>query len=93
MSEKKNDCPFCAGKMISSEYCGGGIKTMGMMLGAMFGGYDDDEEHTEAYNGIMLKHGNMLCFDNSAREYAELAIEIRHCPFCGSVLEHEEEEE
>ena len=56
-----------------------------MMLGVM-AGLGNDQERDYAYNGIMLKNGNMLCFDNSAGEYAELAIDINYCPFCGKEL-------
>ena len=88
MMGEKNDCPFCAGKAVAAEYCGSGIQTMGMMLGSLFGKFGEDDVHEYAYNGIMLKRGNMLCFDNSAGEYAELAINIKHCPFCGRTLRH-----
>ena len=84
-----DDCKFCAGKAISAEYAGEGIKTMGMMLGMLFG-MDKDNEN-ELNNGIQLQEGNELTFDNSAREYAPLAIEIKYCPFCGKELVHKDE--
>ena len=80
-----SECPFCAGKAVKAEYCGQGIKTISMMLSMMFGP-NEDEEQDYANNGIMLKNGNQLCFDNSAGEYAELSIEIKNCPFCGKSL-------
>lgn len=83
-----NDCAFCNGKLISAEYVGQGIITMSMMVGMLFGGGSDDEERDYAYNGIIIKDGNRLCFDNSAGEYAELSLEIKHCPFCGKELHH-----
>lgn len=82
-----NECIFCSGTPIDAEYCGDGIKTMGMMLGMLFGA---GKSETECNNGIQLQHGNMLVFDNSAREYAPLSIEIRYCPFCGKELKAEE---
>lgn len=85
-----NECLFCAGKAIEAEYCGQGIKTMAMMISMMFGDSKKEQEQEYACNGIMLKKGNQLCFDNSAGEYAELSIEIKNCPFCGEELEAEE---
>ena len=77
------ECIFCKGYNVKAEYVGQGIKTMGMMLGMMFG---RDEDETECNNGIQLQNGNQLVFDNSAREYAPLSIDIHYCPFCGKEL-------
>ena len=79
-----DNCKFCEGKAIKAEYVGSGIKTMNMMLGMLMG--REEREGTECENGIQLQNGNQLVFDNSAREYAELAIEIEFCPFCGRKL-------
>ena len=78
-----DDCMFCSGCPVKAEYVGQGIKTMSMMLGMMFG---RDEDEDECNNGIQLQNGNQLVFDNSAREYAPLSIDIRYCPFCGKEL-------
>lgn len=82
------ECAFCAGKVINAEYAQDGIKTMGMMLSMLMGRFDEVKEKCD--NGIQLQDGNKLCFDNSAREYAVLSVDIRYCPFCGKELKAEE---
>ena len=74
-------CKFCEYKRIYPQYVGDGTKTMGLML-RMLGGIDED------YNdGIRLdSEKNILWFDNSDGEYAELGIDIQYCPLCGKKL-------
>ena len=67
-------CEFCKGKPIDAEYAGEGIKTMYMMLGIS----------PDGTNSIRIEHGNMLTWDNSAGEYAELSAKINYCPMCGN---------
>lgn len=79
-----SNCEFCSGKQVNAEYVGDGIQTMGMMLDQMFGASKKEKNFLK--NGIQLKDGKLLTFDNSAAEYAPLAIEIQYCPFCGKKL-------
>lgn len=90
-----NECRFCSGKPIAAELrLGGGIQTMSMMLDQLCGMFGKTyEEQNEVSNGIQLAKGNILTFDNSAREYSLLGIEIKCCPMCGRILEAEEGEE
>ena len=81
-------CGFCSGKAVPAEYCGDGIKSLGMMVEMFIGRKDTERDY--AYNGVMLKAGNKLCFDNSSAEYTELSIDIKYCPFCGRELKPEE---
>ena len=83
------NCLFCEGKPIRTEYCTNGTKPVMMMLDIMLGRIDD-RERDYAYDGIMLKEGNKLCFDNSSGEYSEQAIDINYCPFCGKELKADE---
>ena len=76
-------CKFCKGAPKRAEYVGDGIKTMGMMLEMMFG-VDEDTLHS---NCIYIKDGNLLTWDNSAKEYEELSTEIKYCPMCGRKLQ------
>ena len=75
------DCKFCAGEWIRSDYVGEGIVPIPLMLGP--GDMPRD--------GVHLKYGNCLYFDSSSHEYAEQAITIKYCPFCGAELKEEEE--
>ena len=80
-------CDFCEGIPIEAEYVSGGIQTMEMMIGNLAAAFGDIKKNNERLeNGIQLQDGNKLCFDSSAREYAVLSIEIKHCPFCGKEL-------
>ena len=79
-----NDCVFCEGKPISAEYVRGDIKPTKLMLKMLLGFEDEESEQCE--DGIQLKNGNRLYFDNSSGEYALQGIEIKHCPFCGKLL-------
>ena len=85
------DCPFCNGVQIDSEYIGQGTMTFNTFLGSFFGSEDTSKTETECSNGIILKRGNILLFDNSAQEYAALGVKIRYCPFCGRELKEEED--
>lgn len=90
---EKSKCRFCSGNNVPAEYTiGDGFKTMGMMIGMLSGMFGNEDEPERLYNGIQLQSGNMLCFDNSAREYVPLGIRIGNCPFCGRELKPEEEE-
>ena len=74
-------CDYCEGKRaIQAEYCGEGIKTMGMMLGALMGQNENNMAH--------IKDG-ILFADTSSGEYAELGFEINFCPMCGEKMENE----
>ena len=85
---EKSECRFCSGNNVPAECTiGDGFKTMGMMLRMLFG---NDDGSADLYNGIQLQSGNMLCFDNSAREYVPLGIRIGYCPLCGRELKEEE---
>lgn len=84
--DKKDYCPFCNGVQINSEYAGQGIMTLNTIIGSFFGSEDTNEIKTDCSNGIILKRGNLLFFDNSAQEYASLGIKIKYCPFCGKEL-------
>lgn len=87
---RPEDCRFCCGAPVpAEETAGDGIKTMEMILNLMFGRSSEDEYVS---NGIQLMDGNLLCFDNSAREYQTLGIRIGHCPLCGRELKPEEKE-
>lgn len=88
------NCKFCTGKAIKANAHGEGIPTMESMLDSLFGTMkEEDEEDNKCKNGIILRNGNELCFDNSSREYQELSIEISYCPFCGEELEKRTNEE
>lgn len=76
------ECEFCRGIPKRAEYVGDGIKTMGMMTEMMFG--INENAHS---NYIYIKNGNLLVWDNSAGEYAELSAEIKYCPMCGRKLQ------
>ena len=84
-----SNCKFCEGKVIKAHEYGEGIKTMKTMLNAFLCNQDEDEEFDRAEDGVMLNSGNVLSFDNSSGEYAEMFIEINYCPFCGRKLERE----
>lgn len=88
-----SECRFCCGEPVNAEATvGEGIKTMSMMIDLMFGSI---RSSTSEYvkNGIQLEDGNMMVFDNSAREYIPLGIRIGYCPFCGRELKQESNEE
>ena len=88
-----DNCKFCNGEPIPAEYeTGHGTRTVGMMIEMLMGGFLKSEKREYAYNGIQLKNGNILTFDNSACEYTGLGIEIKYCPFCGMILQHKEGE-
>ena len=89
--ETKLYCPFCNGVQINGEYVGEGIMTVNMIMGSLFGSEDTSENETDCSNGIILKGGNVLFFDNSAQEYASLGIKIRYCPFCGRELKSDDD--
>ena len=89
--DSKDTCLLCSGKPMSADTVNSGIKTIGMcidQLGFLFGRV---EERDYIYNGVQM-NGNVLMFDNSAREYAPLGIRINFCPICGRKLENKEEE-
>lgn len=74
-------CDYCEGKKsFEAEYCGEGIKTMSMMLGAL-SGYDK-ESMAHIKDGILFA-------DTSSGEYAELGFQINFCPMCGEKIESE----
>lgn len=74
-------CDYCKGKKaIKAEYCGEGIKTMSMMLGALMGHNENNMAH--------IKDG-ILFADTSSGEYAELGFKINFCPMCGEKIESE----
>ena len=82
---KDQNCPFCNGEVIEAEnYRGGGTPNISMMLETLSG--KKHEKNGYCSNGIQLENGNQLCFDNSAREYTLLSVEIKYCPFCGKEL-------
>lgn len=90
---EKSDCRFCSGGNVRAEFTvGDGLKTMGMMIGMLFGKFGNEDDPERVYNGIQLQSGNMLCFDNSSREYVPLGIRIGYCPLCGRELKEEEKE-
>lgn len=62
---------------------------MKTMFNNLLGLDKDYDESDRAEDGIMLKNSNILAFDNSSGEYAEMYIEINYCPFCGRKLERE----
>ena len=84
-----SNCKFCEGKVIKAHEYGEGIKTMRSMFSSLMGLSNDYDESDRAEDGIMLNNGNVLSFDNSSGEYAEMFIEINYCPFCGRKLERE----
>jgi len=84
-----SNCKFCEGKVIKAHEYGERIKTMKTMLNNMLGFDEDYDEYDRAEDGVMLNSGNVLSFDNSSGEYAEMFIEINYCPFCGKKLERE----
>lgn len=74
-------CDYCEGKKaFEAEYCGEGIKTMSMMLGALPGHCKESMAHIE--DGILFA-------DTSSGEYAELGFKINYCPMCGKKIESE----
>ena len=87
------ECRLCSGECVhAEEWRTGGIHTMSMMVGMLTGKmFDDDDEHLK--DGIKLEEGNLLCFDNSSREYTPLGIRISYCPLCGKELYQESNEE
>lgn len=88
-SKKMSNCKFCEGKVIKAHEYGEGIKTMKTMFNSLLGLDNDYDESYRAEDGVMLNSGNVLSFDNSSGEYAEMFIEINYCPFCGKKLERE----
>lgn len=85
------ECRFCSENPVRAECTvGDGFKTMGMMIDMLFGRPSDDDR---LENGIQLQDGNLLCFDNSAREYVPLGIRIGYCPLCGRELTQNDIEE
>jgi hypothetical protein len=92
----EKECKFCSGHHIMSEHVAEGIHPMGLrivMLRSMLGFPDEDDDEDEdpkgCCDGIELKHGNQIVFDNSSGEYAEQSIDINYCPFCGKKLSSE----
>lgn len=74
-------CDYCEGKRaFQAEYCGQGIKTTKMMIGALTGNREENVAH--------IKDG-ILFADTSSGEYAELGFEINFCPMCGEKIESE----
>ena len=88
----RKDCRFCCGDPVKAEFTvGEGIKTMQMMFSMLTGISDNDPD--KKADGIWLENGNMLCFDNSSREYVPLGINIGFCPLCGRELKQEKDPE
>ena len=86
------ECRFCSGKPVRSDFFyGSGLYTMRMMPG-LWGGRKEQEDDADVLEGIQLKNGNRMIFDSSSGKYVRLGIEIKHCPFCGKVLDKIEEE-
>ena len=86
-----SDCRFCNGEVIKPGSVGPGLPTISMavdQLCAAFGYRPSNKDKEKCHLGIQLQHGNRLCWDSSAREYATLDVEIQFCPFCGSKLEY-----
>ena len=86
-----HECRFCSENPVKAECTvGNGIKTMSMMIGMLFGRMSDDDRLED---GIQLQDGNLLCFDNSSREYVPLGVRIGYCPMCGRELTQKDIEE
>lgn len=83
------ECRFCNGEVISGESIGDGIPTALMAIDSLASAFEFGEKKNKesCEDGIQLRSGNRLCWDNSSREYATQDVEIRFCPFCGKVLE------
>ena len=92
-----NRCRFCDGLPVGSISDGDGIKTMHEMiqgfLSVVYGPDEEKKEPDHLQNGVMLVDGNQMLFDSSAMEYDPQKIEINYCPFCGTALYPEKEEE
>lgn len=89
--KQMNNCKFCNGEVIEPGSVGDGFQNMSMMIDRLqyaFGFEAKSQTFGYCKNGIQLQNGNRLCWDNSAREYALLDVEIRYCPFCGRELEY-----
>ena len=76
------DCKFCAGTRLRSEYVGEGIKTMATNFNQMFGVMNGNDRQ----DGIWLDDDNLLGFESSSGEYAPQYISINYCPMCGRKL-------
>lgn len=86
------DCKFCNGQLIEFDFIGPGKKTMVTSLRLLFG-KDTLEKPTRCQDGVQLRDGCILIFDNSSREYAPLGVQINYCPFCGEVLHENNQSE
>ena len=76
------DCPFCNGSVIKPDSVNGN-PTMLMAINNLLSVFGYEPKHEDKLSlGIQLQHGNRLCWDSSAQEYAVLEVEIRYCPFC-----------
>lgn len=76
------DCKFCKGLMLRSEYVGKGLKTMAMNFNQIFGAINEEDKQ----DGIWLDDENLLGFESSSGEYAPQYISINYCPMCGRNL-------
>lgn len=78
------NCDFCNGEWMESSGLGDGvIRPVGINLAWITGKWPKG-------HGVRLDRNDgkaYLMFDNSCCEYAEGAIEIRYCPFCGKEIE------
>lgn len=82
-----NSCPFCNGEVIEPDSVCDGLPTIGMTIDRLSAAFGfTPKKSSRCSLGIQLQGKNRLCWDNSAREYALLDVEIRYCPFCGREL-------
>lgn len=71
-----SDCRFCSGAVIPGDtYKADGYAPMAVNIAYITG------RPASGY-GVRLDRGHLL-FDNSCNEYADGAIPINYCPFCG----------
>lgn len=82
-------CDFCGDnrKRIAPKVMGCGLATMGAQLHALI------DDATKPVDGIRLDGVNLIMWDNSYGEYAELGTLINYCPMCGRYLRADNEEE
>ena len=78
------ECKFCAGEWMESDGLGEGeILPLRLSLSRLVGKWPTGHGvHLDKTDGEVY-----LLFDNSCGEYAEGAIRIRYCPFCGKEIE------
>ena len=68
-----SECRFCNGEFIEPGSVGDGLPTISMAIDRLSEAFGfAPKKPTRCSLGIQLQNGNRLCWDNSAREYAQI---------------------